>query len=174
MGMAVQQWILPSSVRYGLTSKVELRWGLPAHMVQHGGGTAPLTGISDQSLSALYRFREQGKWLPALALNYGIKIPISESEPRDSEAAMQITNWWHSQSLYWSSSSRLQSGRNNGRQSGGARRRCSSTAWLSLCPFPEVSPGCWIVMAAQRPGTTDRYGAALTGGTWALTAVAGA
>ena len=167
MGMAVQQWILPSSVRYGLTSKVELRWGLPAHMVQHGGGTAPLTGISDQSLSALYRFREQGKWLPALALNYGIKIPIANP-------AKGFGSGYADHQLVFIASrdiGRVHLDFNTVGTIAGSPDGHDGAAQYGLAlSLPVSRRFTWLLdcYGGPTPGTTDRYGAALTGGTWAL------
>jgi len=75
MGAGVRQWMLVSSMRYGLTPKLDLRWGMTDHVSQSGGGSAPLAGVGDQWASARYRFHEQGRWTPAMALSYGIKIP---------------------------------------------------------------------------------------------------
>lgn len=70
-----RQWMLPSSVRYGLSPRMELRWGLPSHIDQRDGSGGRQKGISDQSLSVLYRFHEQGRLTPAFAFSYGAKIP---------------------------------------------------------------------------------------------------
>jgi hypothetical protein len=80
VGGGVTQSILPTSVRYGLTPRMDLRWGLPAHITQHGGGTTALEGVSDQWLSTTYRFAEQGPRVPALAFSYGLKIPTANPQ----------------------------------------------------------------------------------------------
>src|SRR5450631_336738 len=64
MGEGVRQWLLPSSVSYGITPRLNLRWGLPGRIAQSGGASTPLNGISDQSISGLYRFQEQGSRMP--------------------------------------------------------------------------------------------------------------
>jgi hypothetical protein len=76
MGGGVQQRALVSSVRYGLTPKLDLRWGTTNHISQRGGGPT-LEGIGDQSVSATYRFQHQSRWIPALAFSYGLKIPTA-------------------------------------------------------------------------------------------------
>jgi hypothetical protein len=77
MGGGVTQTMVQSSVRYGLTPKLDLRWGTTNHMTQSGGGTPSLQGIGDQWLMARYRFLEQSPKLPALAFLYGFKAPTA-------------------------------------------------------------------------------------------------
>jgi hypothetical protein len=77
MGGGVNQTMMLSSMRYGLTPKLDLRWGTTNFMTQRGGGTVPLKGIGDQWLMARYRFAEQSKWMPALAFLYGVKVPTA-------------------------------------------------------------------------------------------------
>jgi len=77
MGAGVSQRAFASSSRYGLTSRMDLRWGMVNRVSQSGGGGAALEGIGDQWVSARFRFIEQGRWLPAMAVGYGIKIPTA-------------------------------------------------------------------------------------------------
>lgn len=77
MGGGVNQTMMLSSMRYGLTPKLDLRWGTTNDMIQRGAGTSPLHGIGDQWLMARYRFMEQSKWVPALAFVYGVKVPTA-------------------------------------------------------------------------------------------------
>jgi hypothetical protein len=77
MGGGVSQTMMLSSMRYGLTPKLDLRWGTTNLITQSGGGTPTLHGIGDQWLMARYRFVEQSKWMPALAFLYGAKVPTA-------------------------------------------------------------------------------------------------
>ena len=77
MGSGVRQQLFASSLRYGLTPKLDLRWGSKNHIAQSGGGMASLEGIRDQWANVRYRFLEQGHWTPATGLLYGIKIPTA-------------------------------------------------------------------------------------------------
>ena len=77
MGAGVSQWMMLSSLRYGLTPRLDLRWGFTGHIHQSGGGTASLQGIGDQWLNLRYRFVEQQRIVPAMALLYGYKIPTA-------------------------------------------------------------------------------------------------
>lgn len=167
MGMGVRQWSLPSSIRYGLTSKVELRWGLPTHMAQSGGGTAPLKGISDQWLSALYRFHEQGPWMPALALMYAAKIPTANPSKGFG------TGYTDHQLL-------LIASRDFGKVhfdfnvvgtiAGAPGGHDGATQFGLALALPVGSRFTWVLdsFGGAQPGTTDKYGAGLTGGTWTL------
>ena len=80
IGGGVGQKMLVSSTRYGLTPKLDLRWGVTDHMWQSGGGTPALAGIGDQWIGGRYRFHEQGKVSPALAFLYSGKIPTANPE----------------------------------------------------------------------------------------------
>ena len=80
MGSGVVQEMLPASVRYGVTPRLQLRWGLSLGMTQNGGGTPALSGASDQWLSGMYRFVEQGPGAPALAFSYGFRIPTANPQ----------------------------------------------------------------------------------------------
>jgi hypothetical protein len=80
MGGGVQQRLLVSSVRFGLTPRLDLRWGETNHIAQSGGETEPMEGIGDESLSVTYRFHEQGHWAPAMALSYGMNLPVANPD----------------------------------------------------------------------------------------------
>jgi len=77
MGGGVRQTATAMSVRYGITPRLDVRWGIPAHLVQSGGESPDLTGVSDQTVSLTWRFMEQGTRVPAMALGYGFKIPTA-------------------------------------------------------------------------------------------------
>ena len=77
MGGGVHQSMLVTSLRYGITSKLDLRWGLTNHISQSGGGMPSLEGVGDYWLGVRYRFQEQGRFTPAMAFLYNIKIPMA-------------------------------------------------------------------------------------------------
>jgi len=77
MGDGVGQRMAVSSIRYGLTPTLQLRWGVTGHMAQSGGSTGPIEGLGDQTAGATWRFHEQGKWAPAFAVSYAYKIPVA-------------------------------------------------------------------------------------------------
>ena len=77
MGGGIHQSMEVTSLRYGLTPKLDLRWGLTNHINQSGGGTPSLEGVGDHWLGARYRFQEQGRFTPAMALLYNIKVPMA-------------------------------------------------------------------------------------------------
>lgn len=80
MGRGVYQQLFASSLRYGLTPKLDLRWGMTHHVVQSGGNQPAVEGSGDQSASLTYRFKEQGRWAPAMAFSFGINIPAANPE----------------------------------------------------------------------------------------------
>jgi hypothetical protein len=75
MGGGVGQRALVTSLRYGLTPKLDLRWGITNHIWQGGGAAGPLQGVGDQWLGMRFRFRDQGRIAPAMAFLYAGKIP---------------------------------------------------------------------------------------------------
>ena len=75
MAPGVRQWMLVSSLRYGITPKLDIRWGVVDHISQTGAASPALAGIGDQCINLTYRFHEQGRRMPALALAYAIEIP---------------------------------------------------------------------------------------------------
>ena len=77
LGAGVAQQMLVTSMRYGLTPKLDLRWGIANHIWQGGGGTESLQGVGDQWLGARFRFHEQGRFSPAMAFLYAGKIPVA-------------------------------------------------------------------------------------------------
>ncbi len=167
IGMGGHQWSLPSSIRYGLTSRLELRWGMPAHMAQSGGGATSLKGISDQGLSAEYRFHEQGPWMPALALSYAVKIPTAN--PRKGFGTGYIDH----QLIFIASRDlgKVHFDFNTvGTIAGGPDGHDGATQFGLALSVPVTSRFTCVLdsYGGAQPGTTDKYGAALSGGTWAL------
>ena len=162
MGRGVRQWMLMSSVRYGLTPKLELRWGVINHMVQSGGGEASQVGIGDQCASAEYRFVEQGRMVPALAISYGIKIPTA------NPAKGFGSGYTDHQFVFIAS---RDSGRNHfdfniaGTVTGEAGGH-DGAAQFGLALTRQVTRNLsWILESygGPQPGMSDRYGAGLTG-----------
>jgi hypothetical protein len=167
MGSGVQQRTLPSSVRYGLTSRLEMRWGIPSHMSQSGGGTAPLKGISDQQFSALYRFHEQTGWTPALALNYGIKIPTANPAKGfgtgylDHQLTFIVSRDFGRAHFDFNAV---------GTVAGEPYGHDSAVQYGLAISLAVTHRFTWVLdgYGGPQPGTSDRYGAVLSGGTWAL------
>ncbi len=77
VGGGVEQNAMVSSLRYGLTPRLDLRWAITNHIWQSGGGTASVEGTGDQWLGLRYRFVEQGRIVPAMAFLYTGKIPAA-------------------------------------------------------------------------------------------------
>ena len=77
MGAGITQRMLVSSIRYGLTPRLDLRWGMANHIVQSGEAEQNLEGVGDDWVNVRYRFHEQGRKTPAMAFLYGAKIPVA-------------------------------------------------------------------------------------------------
>lgn len=71
------QHMLVSTSRYGVTSRLEIRWGLPGHIRQSGPGAPAVAGTTDQWLGVCYRFHNQGPRLPDFAFDYALKLPTA-------------------------------------------------------------------------------------------------
>ncbi len=77
LGAGVSQRMLVTSLRYGLTPKLDLRWGLTDHIWQSGGSSRAVQGAGDQWLGFRYRLHEQGRVSPAMAVLYAGKAPTA-------------------------------------------------------------------------------------------------
>ena len=76
MGDGTTQNLFAGALRYGVTPRLDVRWGSGNYMVQTGDPSAE--GIGDQWLGARFRFHEQTRATPAFAVMYNIKIPTAE------------------------------------------------------------------------------------------------
>jgi hypothetical protein len=167
MGAGVQQTQWASSMRYGLTPKLDLRWGLTNHIAQSGGGSSAMEGVGDQWLGARYRFLEQGAELPALALVYAAKIPTAN--PAKGFGSGFVDN----QFIFIAS---RDLGKNHfdfnvvGTEVGEAGGH-DGAAQFGLALTHAVTPKfSWILESygGPQPGTSDRFGAAFTGVSYTL------
>jgi hypothetical protein len=167
MGAGVNQSIFPVSIRYGLTSKLELRWGLPTHMSQSGGGTRALQGGTDQWIGGLYRFQEQGARIPALALSYNLKIPTANpAKGFGSGYADHQLTFIASRDL-----KKLHFDFNTVGTLAGGRGGYDGAAQFGLAlSVPVMKNVGWILESdgGPQPGTPDRFGQALTGVSWTM------
>jgi hypothetical protein len=167
MGTGVRQTLILTSMRYGLTPKLDLRWGLTNHMTQSGGGTAPLEGVGDQWLMARYRLLDQNSKLPALAFLYGIKIPTANP-------AKGFGSGFADHQFTWIASRDL--GKNHfdfnavgtvvgepGKHDGAVQCGLALTRTIT----PKIS---WMLESygGPQPGTRDRFGAAFTGASYTV------
>lgn len=76
MGDGTTQNQLNSGLRYGLTPRIDLRWGSGNFI--HQSGNPSVNGVGDQWFGARYRFHEQTHATPAFALMYNIKAPLAD------------------------------------------------------------------------------------------------
>jgi hypothetical protein len=167
MGHGVDQTLFPSSVRYGLTPKLDLRWGMLGPVVQSGGGESAVHGVTDQWFSARYRFLDQSHWTPALALSYGFKDATANP-------AKGFGSGYADHNLIFIAS----------RDFGRAHFDFNTVGILAGAPHGEEGAAqyglalsvavtkkfAWMLESdgGPQPGTSDRYGAALTGGSYTV------
>ena len=167
MGAAVGQRMAVTSMRYGLTPKLDLRWGLTNHISQSGGDTPSLEGVGDQWLSARYRFHEQSRVTPALAFLYGIKIPVANP-------AKGFGSGFVDHQMIFIASRDL--GRyhldfntvgtvvgEKGSHDGAAQFGVAVTR-----PLTKKLSGILESYGGPQPGTSDRFGAGFAGATYSL------
>jgi hypothetical protein len=165
MGRGARQTLWVSSVRYGLTPRLDLRWGATNHISQSGGDLKPLQGIGDASLSATYRFHEQGRWIPAMAFSYGVELP--EANPEKGFGS----GFTDHQFLFIASrdlGSLHMDFNVVGTLEGEKDRHDGAVQFGLALTRPVTQRLAWVIESygGPQPGTTDRFGAVLTGGTF--------
>ncbi|HLH36614.1 MAG TPA: transporter [Alloacidobacterium sp.] len=69
---------LAGALRYGVTPRLDVRWGSTNFIWQTGDSSTQ--GPGDQWLGARYRFHEQTPITPAFALMYNIKLPTASQD----------------------------------------------------------------------------------------------
>lgn len=74
-GEPTRQNYAPLSVRYGVTPRLDLRWGGTPHILQ--SGNPALQGAGDEYVGARYMFLKQSARVPAMALFYQLKVPVA-------------------------------------------------------------------------------------------------
>ena len=140
---------------------------MPGPIEQRGTGGPSLRGVSDQSFSATYRFREQARRGPALAFGYGVKQPYA------NPAKGFGTGFFDHQLAFIAS---RDFGRAHidfnvvGTIAGCTSGKDGATFLGMVLSLPVTRNLTWLVESAggSQPGTADRYGSALSGGSWAV------
>lgn len=164
MGKGVSQRLMVSSVRYGLTPQLDLRWAAINHIVQ-SGDLGPISGIGDASVSATYRFHEQGQWSPAMAFSYGIELP--EANPEKGFGSGFIDH----QFLFIASRDLgpVHADFNAVGTLEGEKDGREVAVQFGLAVTRQVTRRlAWILESygGPQPGTADRFGAVLSGGSY--------
>ncbi len=167
IGAGVSQQMLVSSMRYGLTPKLDLRWGLTNHIFQGGGDSPSLQGSGDQWLGARYRFVEQGRIVPAMALLYTGKIP--SANPSKGLGSGSVDH----QMVFIASRDLGKShfDFNTVGTLAGSAQGLDGAAQFGLAltrPITSKLSGILESYGGPQPGTTDRFGAGFVGATYAL------
>ena len=167
MGSGVSQRMMVSSVRYGLTPKLDLRWGVTDHLSQSGAGTASVEGVGDEWLSARYRFYEQGTRMPAMALLYAAKIPTA------NPAKGLGTGFVDHQLIFIASRDlgHYHLDFNTVGTVAGSAQGHDGAAQFGLAMTRPVNSKLSLILESYggpQPGTSDRFGAAFGGATYAI------
>jgi len=156
-----------TTAKYGVTPHFEVRWGLPGHMMQSGGGTRRLNGTADQWVGACYRFRDQGRWIPDLALDYAVKIPTANpAKGFGSGYVDHLATFIASRDF----------GQNHidfntvGTIAGSSQGHDGAVQFGIAWTRPVNAKLLWTIEAygGPQPGTSDRYGAVMSGGAWSV------
>ena len=167
LGAGVSQQMLVTSMRYGLTPKLDLRWGITNHIWQGGGGTESLQGVGDQWLGARFRFHEQGKYTPAMAFLYAGKIP--EANP-----AKGLGSGYVDRQFLFIASRDLGKNHFDFNTAGtvvGESHGLDGAAQFGLAWTRPITPklsGILESYGGPQPGTSSRFGAGFLGATYAL------
>lgn len=167
VGQGGSQTLFPASVRYGLTPRMDLRWGLPGLILQNGAERQRIRGVTDQSFSVTYRFLEQRRRAPALAFGYGIK------EPRANPAKGFGTGFVDHQMVFIVS---RDLGRAHldfnavGTIAGGYGGKDGAVQAGLVASFPWTKTVTLLIEGegGSQPGTEDRFGVALSGISFAI------
>ena len=165
-GAGISQQMVLSSMRYGITPRLDLRWGITNHIWQSGAG-ASLQGSGDQWINARYRFHEQGRWTPALSLDYGVKLPFANPAKGlgsgfvDHQFIFIASRDLGHTHLDFNTVGTLAGG--SGGHEGAAQSGLAVTR-----PLTKNLSAVLESYGGPQPGTTARYGAALAGGMYSL------
>ena len=165
LGAGISQQMLVTSMRYGLTPKLDLRWGIANHIWQGGGGTESLQGVGDQWVGARFRFHEQGRFSPAMGFLYAGKIPVANP-------AKGLGSGFAGHQLLFIASRDL--GKNHfdfnavGTVVGGSHGH-DGAAQFGLALTRPITPklsGILESYGGPQPGTSNRFGAGFVGATY--------
>jgi hypothetical protein len=167
MGGGIRQSMLVTSLRYGVTPKLDLRWGLTNRIFQSGADGPSLQGVGDQWLSARYRFHEQGRLTPAMAFLYAAKIPTANpTKGFGSGFADHQLIFIASRDL-----GRYHLDFNTVGTVAGERQGHEGTVQFGLAvtrPITRKLSCIFESYGGPQPGTSDRFGAAFAGATYTL------
>lgn len=165
MGRHTAQNLVVSSFRYGLTPKLDMRWGLTNRIDQIG--TAPVHGIGDQWLGARYRFLEQGPRHPALALMYAAKFPTANPSKGfgsgfiDHQLALVASRDLQKTHVDFNAVGTL----------AGCARAYDGAAQFGVAfsrPLTRKLTGILESYGGPQPGVSDRFGAGFAGASYML------
>jgi hypothetical protein len=167
LGEGIRQDSMGTTAKFGVTPRLEVRWGLPGHIIQSGGGSARLTGTTDQWIGTCFRFYEQRGRIPDLAIDYAVKIPTANpakgfgSGYADHVVTLIASADRGDNHVDFNAVGTVAGGR-TGRE-GAAQFGLAITRQIMRKLLGTVE-----AYGGPQPGTSDRYGAVQAGGAWAV------
>jgi len=171
LGANIRQNMLVTSLRYGLTPRLDFRWGVTNHIWQDAptssGEPESLQGTGDQWLGARYRFHEQGRFSPSLAFLYSGKIPVAN--PAKGFGSGFVDH----QFLFIASRDigKYHFDFNTVGTVVGERQGHDGAAQFGMAltrPITAKLSGILESYGGPQPGTSDRFGAAFAGATYTV------
>ncbi len=167
VGSGVDQRGLTSTERYGITRWLDLTWSLPTRLDEAGEGEDPVSGITDQSVSAMAEFMQQRRLIPAMAVSYGVKIPTANPAKGFGSGFVD-----HQAAFLASRDVRALHFDFNlvGVMAGGPEGHNGAVQSGLVMAVPVRGNLGWMLETdgGSQPGTADRVGQSLTGLSWAL------
>jgi hypothetical protein len=165
MGQGVHQNYAPVSLRYGVTPRLDLRWGAVNHIWQTGNPT--LQGAGDEYLGARYMFIAQSHRVPALGVFYQFKIPAANpAKGLGSGFADNLLTFLASKDL-----GKYHIDFNLDGTLAGAAHSTSPAVQGDLALTRALGKTTSVVLESfggSQPATPNRLGIALLGATWSV------
>ena len=163
----VWQNSMGTTAKLGVTPRLELRWGLPGHIIQSGGGSSRLTGTTDQWIGTCFRFYEHRGGIPDLAIDYAFKIPTAKpakgfGSGYSDHVVTLIASADHGDNHVDFNAVGTIAGGRTGRD-GAAQFGLAITRHVTRKVL-----GTFEAYGGPQPGRSDRYGAVQVGGAWAV------
>jgi hypothetical protein len=167
LGNGIDQRMIGTTIKFGVTPRLEVRWGLPGHIIQSGNRSTHLSGTTDQWIGSCFRFHKQTEGIPDLAIDYAIKIPTA------NPAKGLGSGYTDHVVTFIASADR---GDNHvdfnavGTVAGSSRGpdRSAQFGMALTRHFARRVLATLETYGGSQPGTSDRYGAVLAGGAWAV------
>ena len=163
----IEQRSATSTIKYGLTPRLEIRWTPPSHIIQTGSGVPHSAGTTDEWFGICYRFHEAKQMTPGLAIDYSAKVPTANpAKGLGSGYTDNVLTFIASQDVGQNHFDVNIAGSIVGSHAGH-----DGVAQAGLAITRIVSSKLRFSLEAYggaQPSSPDRYGELLAGGAWSL------